>query len=78
MDSIISIGFEKINFNINFSKEGIRKGKEIVEAKHLFEIQELRSSDCNSLISCKCHKTTQPTSTIKYKVHLEVSILLKK
>lgn len=76
MDIIITVGFERIKHNINFSKEGLRKGKEIVEAKHVIEVKELRATDQDVKIQCEVKKTTQPNSSLRWKPYLEVSVKL--
>ena len=72
MDIIIKTGFAAIKHNINFTSESVRKGKEIVAAKHLKNVEELQGLGGDILIRCEMRHSLSVNEP-DYKVSLEVS-----
>lgn len=76
MNIIIKTGFEKICHNIIFQPETMPKGKELVKAEHVHDVQEQRFPDKDYIyISAHVIRQTSVTST-SYVTTLTVNIII--
>lgn len=50
MNIIIKTGFEKVTYDIDFQPQTIKKGKQLAEAEHVYDTQEIRSKDGLTII----------------------------
>lgn len=72
MDIIIKTGFEKITHEIEFQPATEPKGKKLVEAKHVYGVQEHRKHGMSFVIEAQVLRQASVAST-PYKTSLKVS-----
>lgn len=71
MSVILYTGFEKISHGINFQPETPRKGKDLVEAGHVINVEEHRESGVGLFIRAGVIRQTSVTKK-EYLVKLHV------
>ena len=76
MNIIIKTGFETISDKIQFQPKSVQKGKQLVEAKHVKNVEEHRQNAISLFIRAEVIRQTAVTST-SYNTKLYVSLKYK-
>lgn len=73
MDIVIKTGFEKVTHDISFQPETVPKGKELVKANHVYNVEECRKNGQSYFLQAQILRQASVTSE-PYRTKLNVSL----